>query len=716
MKKHILLMSLALIATTSFAQSKLDAQSRLAIRQLAAKAAAQAKPGTSGTAAADEQLQVMVRMIPGHTPSEISLDGVEIGVTRSEFGVVSLPLSRLDDLNALPEVQSIAYKQAVRPCLADANADTGADRAHAGTGLKQPYTGKGVVVGVIDNWLDPNHIMFRDAATGDNRVKLMFPSSGAILATPSQITAYKPSDFDKSSDHGTHVAGIAAGNYSDGTFSCTGVAPGADIVMGTLAEEIAPFMNRVETFVRYAKKQGKRLVINMSYAPVGGPHDGTSAIAAYIDKVSEQENVTFCLASGNDGAGYHSWSHTFAADMEQTKAFLATTTGAIDIWSNDSRDFGVGFVVYDTENKRYVTNAVQLEMYGDNAVDLSSVSGFSQYFSGTITSSSYIDRNNYHYNAYVQLDVKKTSSNSNFVLGMIIAGQNGMSIIANTTGSPTFVPASADNPEWGADVSRAGTANDYGSGTEPIVVGSYTTRESGAYANGTTYNLARYGFSDKLGDVSSFTSYGSYATGRSYPHILAPGAFIESSMSTYYMENTSLSSHNAYTHSVEKDDKKYYFTSYLGTSMASPYMAGAAAVWLEANPSLKPTEIRDIAMQTARRDEAVLKADQTQCGAGKLDVYEGLKEALRRAETAVQKIDSSRDFLFRATSPDAYDFFVAGATAVQATLYNLQGEAVRTASASGDSVSLSTAGLPSGVYAAKVMGGKKCHSVKVVVD
>lgn len=709
-------MSLALIATTSFAQSKLDAQSRLAVRELAARAAAQAKPGaTPESAAANEQLQVMVRMMPGHTPEEISLDGVEVGVTRSEFGVVSLPLARLDALNALPEVQSIAYKQAVRPCLADANADTGADRVHAGDALLQPYTGKGVVVGVIDNWLDPNHITFRDAATGDNRVKLFFPSSGAILATPTQIAAYKPADFDKSSDHGTHVAGIAAGSYSADGFSCTGVAPGSDIVMGTLAEEIAPFMNRVETFVRYAKKQGKRLVINMSYAPVGGPHDGTSAIAAYIDKVSQQENVTFCLASGNDGAGYHSWTHTFGADLEQTKAVLASTTGAIDIWSNDSREFGVAFVVYDTANKRYVTNATQLEMYGDNALDLSTVSDISQYFGGTITSSSYIDRNNYHYNAYVILDVKKKSSNPNFVLGMILAGQKDMTVIANTTGSPTFAPATADDPEWGAGVSRAGTANDYGSGTEAIVVGSYNTRESGTYANGTTYNLARYGFADKLGDVSSFTSYGSYATGRSYPHILAPGAFIESAMSTYYMENTALTSHNAYTHCVENGGKTYYFTSYLGTSMASPYMAGAAAVWLEANPNLKPTDIRDIAMQTARRDEAVLKADQTQCGAGKLDVYEGVKEALRRAETAVQKVDAARDFLFRTAPDGTREFFVAGATSVNATLYNLQGEAVRAASASGDTVRLSAAGLPSGVYAAKVTDGKKCHSVKVVV-
>ena len=709
-------MSLAMVATTALAQSKLDAQSRMALRQLTAKASAAANNGSADAqASADPQLQVMVRMVPGHTPHEIFIDGVEVGVTRSEFGVVTLPLSKLKDLNNLPEVMSMAYSQKMVPCLTAANADTGADRVHAGTGLKQPYTGKGVVVGVLDNWLDPNHIMFRDTETGDNRVKLVFPSSGAILATPGQIAAYKPTADNMSGDHGTHVTGIAAGNYSGTDFSCSGVAPGSDIIMGYMAEEIAPFMSRVETFVRYAKKQNKPLVINMSYAPVGGSHDGTGAIAAYIDKVSQQENVTFCLASGNDGAGYHSISHTFSADMEQTRAILATTTGAIDIWSNDSKDFGVGFVAFDTTHQRFLTDAVQVEMYGDNEVDLSQVSGLNRYFSGTISSSAYIDRNNFHYNNYLELNVAKKVSDSDIVLGMIIAGQKGMTVIANTTGSPTFVPASADLPGWGEGVSRAGTANDFGSGTEPIVVGSYNTRESGTYANGAAYNLARYGFSDKQGDVSSFTSYGSYSTGRSYPHILAPGAFIESAMSTYYMENTALAAHNPYEHSVTADGKTYYFTSYLGTSMASPYMAGAAAVWLEANPSLKPRDIRDIAIKTARRDAAVEKADQVQCGAGKLDVYEGVKEALRRAETDVRKVDSARDFLFRSTASGGYEFFVAGATSLSATLYNLQGEAVRTASAAGDTLNLDTNALPAGVYAVKVLDGKNCHSAKIVV-
>lgn len=39
MKKHLILISLALAATTSFAQSKIDAQSRMALTQLTATAA-----------------------------------------------------------------------------------------------------------------------------------------------------------------------------------------------------------------------------------------------------------------------------------------------------------------------------------------------------------------------------------------------------------------------------------------------------------------------------------------------------------------------------------------------------------------------------------------------------------------------------------------------------------------------------------------------------
>ena len=716
MKKHVILMSLALAATTSFAQSKLDAQSRMALTQLTAKAELAARNNTTKAQATNQQtVEVMVRMTPGHSPEEINIEGVEVGVTRSEFGVVSLPINKIDALEALPEVQSIAYKQAMKPCLTHANKDTGADRVHQGDALTQPYTGKGVVVGVLDNWLDPNHIMFRDETTGENRVKLIITSTGPIYSTPEKIAAYQPTADDMSADHGTHVTGIAAGHFDNGDISLTGVAPGSDIIMGYLAEEIAPFMKKVETFVRYAKKNNKRLVINMSYAPIGGSHDGTNALAAYIDRVSQQENVTFCLASGNDGAYYCNQNYTFSEDLEQVRTFLNGTVGNIDVWTSDSREVGVAFVAYDKDQKRIVSDPVQIEMYGESAYNLAESGTLGNYFEGTIAGSAYIDKNNYHYNAFVTLNVQKKASAGNVVLGMIIAGQKGLSVIANATTTPRFVPADEQYPGWGTGVSHEGTANDFGSGTDAIVVGSYNTCESGTYANGVTYNFGRYGFTDKIGEVSSFTSYGKYATGRSYPHILAPGAFIESAMNTYYMENTALSSHNPYTRSVTADGKTYYFTAYLGTSMASPYMAGAAAVWLEANPNLSPNDIRNIAMQTARRDSYIAAADQTQCGAGKLDVYEGLKEALRRAATDVRSIDTERDFLFNATPAGDYNFFVAGATSLQAIVYNIQGQAVRSVNAAADTLTLSTEGLASGVYAVKVMGGKKCHSVKIVV-
>ncbi len=717
MKKHLILISLALATTTSFAQSKIDAQSRLALAQLnTATVQAGRSNAPASPAAAQQTVEVMVRMQPGHSPEEISLDGVEVGVTRSEFGVVSLPVSSMDALEALPEVRSISYKQSMVPCLTHANKDTGTDRLHQGDGLSQPYTGKGVTVGVLDNWLDPNHIMFRDSETGENRVKLFITSGGVVYSTPAKIAAYEPTDEDKSSDHGTHVTGIAAGNFDNGSVTLTGAAPESNIIMSYLSEDIASFMKKLETFVRFAKKNGTRLVINMSYSPIGGSHDGTGALAAYIDTVSKQEDVVFCLASGNDGAYYCNQNYTYSEDLEQARTFLEGTVGNIDVWASDSREVGVAFVAYDKSQKRTVSDAVQIEMYGTNTIDAAQSGTLGNYFSGTITSTAYIDKNNYHYNAFVTLNLAKRSSDSNIVLGMIIAGQKGLSMRANTTVTPRFVPADEQYPGWGAGVSRDGSSTDFGTGTEAIVVGSYNTTDRVTYANGVTYGLSNYGFSDKAGDVSSFTSYGTYSTGRSYPHILAPGAFIESAMNTYYMENTAVGTHNPYTRSVTVDGKTYYFTSYIGTSLASPFMAGTAALWLEANPSLSHTDIREIAIQTARRDAQVEAANQVQCGAGKLDAYEGLKEALRRAATDVRRIDSERDFLFNCNARGQYDFFIAGATSVQALVCNIQGQTVRTAAASADTLQLSTDGLVPGVYVVKVTGGNKCHSVKIVVD
>ena len=63
-------------------------------------------------------------------------------------------------------------------------------------------------------------------------------------------------------------------------------------------------------------------------------------------------------------------------------------------------------------------------------------------------------------------------------------------------------------------------------------------------------------------------------------------------------------------------------------------MAGAIALWLEANPSLTVKDVIRIIQQTARKDNYVTNTgDPVQWGAGKFDAYAGLKQVLKEKET-----------------------------------------------------------------------------------
>jgi subtilisin family serine protease len=77
-----------------------------------------------------------------------------------------------------------------------------------------------------------------------------------------------------------------------------------------------------------------------------------------------------------------------------------------------------------------------------------------------------------------------------------------------------------------------------------------------------------------------------------------------------------------------------------GTSMASPHMAGCAALLLQANPSLTPLQVRSILQNTAEHDILSEKGDRPNdpfgldpnydpgCGWGLVDIYAAAKEAL----------------------------------------------------------------------------------------
>jgi subtilisin family serine protease len=101
-------------------------------------------------------------------------------------------------------------------------------------------SGQGIKIGIIDDGVDAQHRYFDPTGfsypPGFPRGQVRYATPKVIVqrafAPPGETWRYASVPFDpKNSFHGTHVAGIAAGDHgvSDGTLSLTGVAPGAYI-------------------------------------------------------------------------------------------------------------------------------------------------------------------------------------------------------------------------------------------------------------------------------------------------------------------------------------------------------------------------------------------------------------------------------------------------------------------------------------------------------
>ena len=103
--------------------------------------------------------------------------------------------------------------------------------------------------------------------------------------------------------HGSHVAGIAAGNSLFGG-EMSGAAPGAKIVSSRACLFITGCTNHalLEGMI-YVAKQANVDVINMSIGGLPALNDGNNSRCVVYDRLIEQENVQMFFSIGNSGPG-----------------------------------------------------------------------------------------------------------------------------------------------------------------------------------------------------------------------------------------------------------------------------------------------------------------------------------------------------------------------------------------------------------------------------
>lgn len=152
--------------------------------------------------------------------------------------VVTLKVDRsgLDQLSAQPGVVSVTEDVAVPPSLDESVPIIGADQASA-----QGMTGAGSVVAVLDTGVATHHPFLKDRVISEACFSPIDPDLTATSLCPDGTDHQEGTGTGDSGtgpctaiadcDHGTHVAGIVAGNGEGITGAPKrGVAPGANII------------------------------------------------------------------------------------------------------------------------------------------------------------------------------------------------------------------------------------------------------------------------------------------------------------------------------------------------------------------------------------------------------------------------------------------------------------------------------------------------------
>lgn len=700
---YIIGATMLLAPASALAQASLSPRTAIAVASptLLKSHAAQA----AAMGAASSQLSAYVTIDPALTSWQ------QLGVTpiAENAGTATVRLT-LDALQRLAKQQGVEYIQitsGATQMLNLARQEAGTDLIHKGTDLPKAYTGEGVVVGVVDAGFDYMHAAFRRPADGALRIKRVWEQGATTLDGASAPAKYgygielntpelieKAQGDSDSNSHGTHVAAIAAGSdaYKDGAY--VGNAPDADIVLVALdlnTSTNADISNAVQYIFDYADEVSKPCVVNLSLGNQDGPHDGTSTFDTMTDAMQGPGRLIVGAAGNHRTDAFHI-DHTFAtADAAPLRTFVkykvapsnSVSGGTIEIWGEKGVDFTVDIAAYSTFNKKDARSTTVYPAEGVTNVD------FGKYATGTWKVASEVSPLNGK--PHVVLTSALTSIRNNYAIALTVTPKTAGRV--NIWSDNTYLALESRDIEGfsAPDAASSTLCEIGGTGKRILTVGSYTTRNEYTTNGGQQATLQ-----ETVGDLSSFSSYGPTVDGRMKPNITAPGCFIISAVS-----NNDASGNLMYAEYNENFGRYNQYGYMQGTSMASPFVAGIVATWLQAYPQLTPEQLHEIVQNTARKDSFTATAPDSNWGYGKINALDGLRQCIEKQETGCVSVAMPFDGTVRITDGNIVLGF---ARDTQATLgiTSMTGSTLFSKPlgkrSAGETLSVAVPQLPNGVY------------------
>jgi subtilisin family serine protease len=570
------------------------------------------------------------------------------------FGGVSMviPADQVSALAKLPGVVAVYPDELLQLDTDNSPQFIGAAAAWAQAG-GQENAGEGVVVGVLDTGIWPDHPSFSDpdpsgkpysALAGWNGTTCEFGSAVAgdapfacnnklvgaerFMATYDVAFGVGPDEFLSARDddgHGTHTASTAAGNASvtasifgvpRGVIS--GVAPRARVAMYKVCGAAGCYSSDSAAAVQQAIADGVN-AINFSISGGGNPYSDAVSLV-FLDAYNA--GIFVAASAGNAGPGADTTDHrepwvTTVAASTQNRAFQNTATvtadgGASLTLTGASITGGVGpapvFVPADVQcNSPFAAGSVA----GQIVVCKRGTTG----------------RAEKGYNVL-----------QGGAVGMILYNQS--TAVTDVETDNHFLPT---------------IHVQYNDGVALLDFIAANTNIQATLTQGAKVSAQ--------GDVmASFSSRGGpgQSLGVSKPDITAPGVQILAGASPLHVD-------------VAGGPQGELFQAIAGTSMSSPHIAGSGALLKSLHPDWTPGQIKSALMLSANtkvvKEDGVTPATPFDDGSGRVDLGKASRVGLTFDETGANYV-ALQDHLWDANYPSLYVPVMPGRITVERTAHN----------------------------------------------
>lgn len=513
------------------------------------------------------------------------------------------PPERVLTLSERADIQDLTISSPVWLDMKEAKKEVNLAGRTLSAGITAANSGKGVVVGIVDTGIDGAHPAFmgrpddpkksrihsvwnmgetggdspfKRSGGGDEKGPYSAMRFGKEYIGNDEVT--KVTDDD---GHGTHVAGIAAGQPV-GTWP-GGIAPAATIVVAAGGK--AGFMNDVLNGVKYCFQKATELslpcVVNISKSAARHPHDGTDPLSIALTQLVSRNTLpavtasiltptpdyisgrVICASAGNRRKTDMHWQATIPAQGQVSVVYQPSgKDDGVTFWAYNEDASTVRLLISarDSANPILATPEIGLRVHG-GAVSTNLPGGVQ------VNIHNGPERpNNRHYNPeiYWYLSASATSLSSPWIIRL-----------RNTANSACVIHGYAAYRE-----NRGNFV--FNPGAQPLIGVTYTAEELRSFQSGkvgTPGTAAgvicvaaftnRPGLPTPVGELADFSTPGplrAAGPGRRAIDVTAPGHRIASAQA----------GKGNHTNPIDMS----------GTSMATPVMTGLVAALLQMNPTL----------------------------------------------------------------------------------------------------------------------------------